>query len=1571
MRQNSTVIALLLSVIFCLAAQPLFAQQPDLIAVKTNNTGGMGTVGTPFTWSIQVSNVGAAEYFIQATFDIFRDELPNSNISYGTPSVVTTAGVSGSFICSINASFRLNCFTQTIVTMAPGSSFTVSFTATPAVAGVFDNPRAGQICRADPGNEDAESDETNNDCSDSVAVTTGAAGPDLTVVKNNSVGGTTEVADGAFNWTLGVANGGSADATFSSGQTILSDNLPNADMSYGTPSVGSQTGISGAGTISCSIVTSNLSCIASGGSVTLASATGGFTVTVPATPTASGTFANPRAGGACSADPNNNITEGDETNNSCSDSVTVNDSPDLIAVKTNDTGGNATVGMPFTWSIQVSNIGAAQYFIQATFDIFRDELPNANMTYGTPSVVTSGVTGSFNCSINASFRLNCFTTSIVTIAPGGSFTVSFTATPTAAATFDNPRAGQICRADPGNEDREINESNNDCSDTVVAGTGVVGPDLTIVKNNTVGGVTEVASGVFNWLLNAANGGNMDATYTSGQTILSDNLPNTSIAYGTPTVSGLTDISGAGSISCSIASSDLSCIASGGSVTLAATSGGFTVTVPATPATAATFANPRAGGTCAIDPGNNITEGDETNNTCADSVVVNPSPDLTAVKTNDTGGITNVGSPFTWSSQVTNIGAGNYFIGATFNIFTDDLPNTNMTYGTPMVVTSGVTGTFNCTINGAFRLNCFTTTNVTVAPGGSFTVSVTATPTAAGSFMNPRPGGICAADPGNEDVETNEGNNSCLDTVSVNSADVSITKDDGVVTAVPGQTTLNYTIVAANNGPSPDPAVSVTDMFPAELSCTFTSAAAGGATGNTAAGSGNLADTLNMPVGSMVTYMAACMIDSGATGTLSNTAIISGSLPDPVPGNNSATDNNTVLMPEADISVTKTDGVTSAVPGQTTLIYTIVVSNNGPSDDPAVSISDTFPTDLACTYTSVAAGGASGNTVAASGDLADTLNMPAGSSVTYTASCTISETATGTLSNTATAVASVTDPVPGNNSATDNDTVLMAEADISVTKDDGVTSAVPGQTTLTYTIAVSNNGPSADPAVSLTDTFPADLTCNYTSVAAGGASGNTAAGAGDLADTLDMPSGSSVTYTASCDIDEAATGTLSNTVTATASVNDPVPGNNSAIDNDTVLMPEADISVSKDDGVTTAVPGQTTLTYTIAVSNAGPSTDPAVSLSDTFPADLSCTYTSVAAGGASGNTAAGSGDLADTLDMPSSSSVTYTASCDIDSGATGTLSNTVTATASVTDPAPGNNSATDDDTVLMPEADLSITKMDSADPVAGGDNLVYTITVDNAGPSDATNVVVTDNLPADVTLVSTAGCAEDPSGVPTCTLGVVLSGGSASYTISVDVDLTFAGMLSNTATVSTDTTDPNAANDSATEATTVNAAVSDLVLTVTDDAIPPIFIGSTFDVILGVTNDGPNNNAGVVVNAELSGGLTFISSGAGTRGTACAMASGSMITFDVGDLAAGETVSCPFTVEASLSGSQSITASAVGIVGDPVTANNTDIIDTIIVEIIDVPTLNQWGLLLMLLATLYLAWRQISFARTRPVRRMPR
>jgi uncharacterized repeat protein (TIGR01451 family) len=120
--------------------------------------------------------------------------------------------------------------------------------------------------------------------------------------------------------------------------------------------------------------------------------------------------------------------------------------------------------------------------------------------------------------------------------------------------------------------------------------------------------------------------------------------------------------------------------------------------------------------------------------------------------------------------------------------------------------------------------------------------------------------------------------------------------------------------------------------------------------------------------------------------------------------------------------------------------------------------------------------------------------------------------------------------------------------------------------------------------------------------------------------------------------------------------------------------------------------------------------------------------------------------------------------------------------------------------LAEQADLEISKADSPDPVTVGDNLTYTITVTNLGPDAATNVVVTDTLPSGVRFVSASPECVHAAGVVTCNLGTIPAGDSV--TITIVVTPTARGTISNTATVTSDTLDPNTDNNSDAEPTEV-------------------------------------------------------------------------------------------------------------------------------------------------------------------------
>lgn len=426
----------------------------------------------------------------------------------------------------------------------------------------------------------------------------------------------------------------------------------------------------------------------------------------------------------------------------------------------------------------------------------------------------------------------------------------------------------------------------------------------------------------------------------------------------------------------------------------------------------------------------------------------------------------------------------------------------------------------------------------------------------------------------------------------------------------------------------------------------------------------------------------------------------------------------------DLSITKTDGVTTVTAGGSTT-YTITASNIGPDPAPGATIADAFPPSLTCSWTCTGAGG--GTCFAAgSGDISDLVNLPSGGSVTYTATCAISPSASGTLSNIATvsAPATVTDDDPANNSASDTDTIVSS-ADLAITKTDGVTSATPGGS-VTYTITASNAGPSNTIGATIADTFPASLTCSWTCTGTSGGT-CTASGSGNINDITNLPAGGSTTYTASCSIASSATGPLSNTATVSApsGVTDPTPGNNTATDTDT-LSPVADVAITNTDGVTNATPGSNVV-YTVTASNAGPSDASGATVSDTFPTGATCSWTCVGAGGGT-CTASGSGNINALTNLPSGGSVTYTATCSLPRTLSGTLVNTATVSApsGVTDPTPGNNSATDTDTI-NPAATLNVVVDDGHEYARVGQMRNYLLKVSNNGPSDASDIAITETL----------------------------------------------------------------------------------------------------------------------------------------------------------------------------------------------------------------------------------------------------
>jgi uncharacterized repeat protein (TIGR01451 family) len=269
--------------------------------------------------------------------------------------------------------------------------------------------------------------------------------------------------------------------------------------------------------------------------------------------------------------------------------------------------------------------------------------------------------------------------------------------------------------------------------------------------------------------------------------------------------------------------------------------------------------------------------------------------------------------------------------------------------------------------------------------------------------------------------------------------------------------------------------------------------------------------------------------------------------------------------------------------------------------------------------------------------------------------------------------------------------------------------------------------------------------------------------------------------------------------------------NSASNNVSVLLNQggADLAITKTSGPDPVIAGND-LTYTITVTNNGPSHATNVLVTDSLPSEVSYVSHSTAAGTASHDGSPTNGTVAWNVgNLTNGSSATLTITVDVlSSTADGTtITNTATVSGNETDPVSENNS-TSEDTLVIRESDLAITKVDSPDPVVAGTKLKYTLTVTNYGPSDDTGVLVTDTPPsgdiASITLgTPSQGTATELGGVVSWDVGNLGMGTSAQLTITVKVKSSSTGTIINTATISGLETDPITGDNTATQETEVS------------------------------------------------------------------------------------------------------------------------------------------------------------------------
>jgi uncharacterized repeat protein (TIGR01451 family)/outer membrane autotransporter protein len=407
---------------------------------------------------------------------------------------------------------------------------------------------------------------------------------------------------------------------------------------------------------------------------------------------------------------------------------------------------------------------------------------------------------------------------------------------------------------------------------------------------------------------------------------------------------------------------------------------------------------------------------------------------------------------------------------------------------------------------------------------------------------------------------------------------------------------------------------------------------------------------------------------------------------------------------------------------------------------------------------------------------------------------VNDDTSGTITNNAWVSLSsetITDPNPDNDSTSEDTTIGETGADLSITKTDSADPVAPGGE-LRYTITVTNAGPEAAEDVVVRDEIPAKLT--YVS--------EIGCLRSDFPQCLlgTIHPGQSKTVTMITTVNAGAEGTITNVATVSSNISDPDFDNNEATEETTIAQSVADLVVTITGTPDPVQPGGE-LIYRVEVSNSGPDDANNVVITNTLPASV--TFVS--------STGCIESDISDCFlgSIAAGSSKVVTILVTVNEDATGTITNTVVASSDSTDPNPGDASSSVDTAVGEGNADLSITKTDSADPVGPGEEFTYTVTVTNNGPDAAANVVVTDTLPTGLTLISSSGCID--SDISNCSLGMLAAGSSASFSMLVAVSADASGVLTNTASVTSDTPDSNQGNNSVTESTTIRSATATLTV----------------------------------------------------------------------------------------------------------------------------------------------------------------
>lgn len=1411
-----------------------------IVLSKTASASSLGA-GKPISWTITATNNGPSA----ATNAVVTDTVPAGVTGITASGFGWGCSVSGQIVSCNRSSMPVG-----------SSSITINGNA-PTTVGTIVNTCMGTIASGGSVNSSACTAPTSITPVSSVTVT-------KTATPNPVLAGNT------ITWTITATNAGPNPAT----NVVVSDTVP-----AGVTNIAA----SGAGW-TCSVVGQAVSC----SRPTLAVGSATITVTGKA-PSSTGNITNTCVASA-DAGATFNVA-------GCNVTTTVNANSSVVLTKT-ASAASLGAGSPISWTITATNNGPSP----ATNAVVTDSVPagvtgiSATGTGWTCSVSGQTVTcsrtsmpvGSSNITISGTAPTATGTitnTCTGTITSGGSVDSSACSAPTTITPVSRVTVTKTATPNPVQAGQPITWTLS------VANAGPNPASNALVKDTLPAGVTNIAASGAGWTC-TVNGQNVSCSRTSlpvGNSTITvtgkapttpGDITNTCVASGasgatfdvsncrvTTTVTEsaqvlLTKRASASSlpmgsaISWTITANNfgpsiatnvqvVDTVPAGVTSISAAGTGGWNCAVSGQTVTC-TIASLSVGSSAVtisgfapnvVGPITNTCTGTVSSTSTIDSSGCSAVTDITAVAnvtmTKEAApNPVQAGTPITWTLTATNTGPNT----ATNVTVSDTLPA-----GVTGIIASGPG--WNCTVSG-LDVSC---TRATMPVGSSYVSVVGYAPTTTGNITNTC---VASGDPGVVFDLT-----SCHADSEVTDYSHLIVSKTASASTIGTELPITWTINVQNVGPTAGTNVVITDTVPVGV----TNIAAAGP-GWTCGISGQVVTctAATLPVG--VSSISVSGTTPSEAGTITNVCTARADTED---GSDSKACNvSTEVVEHSSISVKKTSSAATVTAGGP-ISWTITATNSGPNDATGVVITDQVPMGV----TNVAASG-NGFTCTVTGN---EITCTAATFAVGTKTITVTGTAPsvgGEITNTCMATGS--ESTTFDNSECYVTTTIEDASAVSLTKSVSPNPVLAGSQ-VTWTINVKNDGPSAATNVVVDDAVPASVT----SVAANWVGGGPGLACSVTNNNVHCTAASLGVGTKSVKITglaPATPGPLANTCTASADASSSVDVDNCTVT--TTVDVNAHVVATKEASAA-FVPAGMPLSWTIHVENSGPSDATDVQIVDTIPTGV----TGVSAS-ANGWTCSVSGQTL-TCDIPSL--IPGTSDIHIDATAPvapGPIENTCVV--STPDDALANSDACRVTSTIGANAQVTVGKTATPNPVTAGGEITWLLTVTNNGPSVANNVEITDTMPAGVTSIT----AE--SDVFTCGLsGQVVTCVSPSMAVGVST-ITIKGNapaepgpLRNICVASAD-----AGQDVNTDSCDVTTSVTELadveVRKIADaDNVPA---GTAIGWTIEVENHGPSMARNIVVGDDVPDGVTNVQVNS-TDGFSCSL-NGQQVTCTIGQLPIG-------------------------------------------------------------------------------------